>query len=685
MEEISTIDEGRESNLDNSKVDSQQPIDSNLSFKEFAVEFASRHLSGKNIGGNIKPGEIEEILEKLEGNQDLVALMQKVAQMLPEEDRQLNRRAELLNYGCNGDIVDAIIKDLNAVNITPLQRIQILYLTVFCNFNATMIWKPSQDGHIANNLVYLEHLPKINGYVEFIWEALDMLGKNWIDKYELDKIIIGMDGFLETVLKNPELGCCVVNKFKKFATFDQAKGQWKNKKLFDFVMELVCTLHCVYSFDDNRLFVVDDGDRCFENLLNRIASCYDFNNDETKNKVLALWRNKNKDELLQCYGAISGRPAPHFVAKCKYAWLNIKVFFKWLACRIRLLVGIEKAGTENEFCQMGSPMNDTQSDFITKTKIKEKTYDYILGKAISTMMSNLFFKVYGEIKENGQKKDILLVKNKEISEQLSKKDKIVNENSKNKVDVETKQKNQVENKNDDVFLGENESIHFNLIDVLRNIKIDNNKFPKNNALKIYFFVKSENSDDHYEFNDKVKLPFDFENDYVCVKVEKFGYNSDYQGSGIITKDLKILINYGIDPDHDLDIKDSKNENMDLLKKAGYIQLDFSKDLTQNSGAYCQIKHNGTVVGHAWKEEEKVISDIDKNRQFINKLFGKSEQSQTENQNDNDINRMKAKLFTKLVIGALFRDEFGDDPVAAQIFDNNRVPRQEGNNSNKSLE
>ena len=72
----------------------------------------------------------------------------------------------------------------------------------------------------------------------------------------------------------------------------------------------------------------------------------------------------------------------------------------------------------------------------------------------------------------------------------------------------------MENKNDGVFLGENESIHFNLIDVLRNIKIDDDKFHKNNALKVYFFVKSKNSGDNYEFNDKLELPFDFQKAYI---------------------------------------------------------------------------------------------------------------------------------------------------------------------------
>ena len=699
MEGISTIDESRESNLNNFKVTGEQPINSSLSFKDFAVEFANKHLSIGNIGEDVKSGEIGEILKKLEGNQDLIALMQKVKQMVSEKQHQPGR-GELVGRLDNHhdvDIVDAIIKDLNAANITPLQRIQILYLTVFCNFNGTMFWKPSQDGYIMSHCLYLEHLPKINGYVEFIWEALDMLGKQWIDKYELDKIIIGMDDFLETVLKNPELGCHVVNKFKKFATFDQIKNCWRNKELFSFVMELVGALECIHGLGKNRLYVVDDLDCNFENLLNRIASCYDFNNEETKNKILALWKDKGKGEFLQCYRSLpsSSKPSPSFIAKCKYTWFNIKLFFKWIVYRIRLLIGIEKAGTESIFNYVHSPMGDTKSDLITKTNIEKKTYDNVLGEAIGTMMGNLFFKVYEEIKKSREKKVIQLKRiddgavktNEEKSNQLSN-DKIMNENIENKIDdVEIKRQSQeyinnqndkqnldnfpsvnVEDKNDDIFLDKNEIIYFSLIDILRNIKIDDNEFRKNNNLNLYFFVKSENSGDNYEFNDKAHLPFNF------LQAVTMSYNSDYQGRGITTKDVKMFINYGVDPNCDLDIEDTKNENMDLLKKAGYIQLDFSKDLTQNSGAYCQIKHNGTVVGHAWKEKEKVISDIDKNMQFINKLFGKPKRSQAENQTD---------IIKSAIIGYLMQHR--DNPVVAQIFDNSRVPRQEDNNSNRNLE
>lgn len=131
-------------------------IDTNLSFKKFVVAFANKHLTAQvdfdesGLGNNdaIKP---RQILSKLENHPDLINLLNKAKERLcaAEGDENLNALYEFNSRANNfinhidtpdySDTIHSVIMDLNSMDITPLQRIEVFYLVLFHNFSGTII------------------------------------------------------------------------------------------------------------------------------------------------------------------------------------------------------------------------------------------------------------------------------------------------------------------------------------------------------------------------------------------------------------------------------------------------------------------------------------------------------------------------------------------------------------------
>ena len=176
---------------------------------------------------------------------------------------------------------------------------------------------------------------------------------------------------------------------------------------------------------------------------------------------------------------------------------------------------------------------------------------------------------------------------------------------------------------DDLDLDEEECVEFSLQNVTKNIKQLNSSFNKKNSneFTIYYFVETKDSNGKYEFDSCETISLS--EDKIGDEDAMLGYISVHDGKPVKTKKIKMFIKDGDCTKFDFDTENiDSNDQIELLKKNGFIELDVKRGTNKEFDKYC-------VVYEKHRVDTKIV-------QFdYNQMWSDNSSNKT-----NDINKYK---------------------------------------------